>query len=164
LAISLAEKEFRIIYESHYSSLCRIAYRIIRENDSAREVVQEVFIEIWKKQNWNELNSVKAYLYKAVYNRSLKVLSKRKSFVSIDRIKEPYVTESKSEQQELEVLISRAINKLPDRCKEIFILSREDEMTYSQIATHLGISIKSVENQMGIALRKLRESLKRSGV
>lgn len=157
------EKEFRLIYEAHYVSLCRIAYRILAEEDTAREVVQEVFIEIWRKQNWQELRSVQAYLITAVYNRSLKGLRKQKKLVSFDQVAEPGTVESPLEQQELEVLISQGIDQLPERCREIFLLSRESEMTYSQIAGQLGISIKTVEAQMGIALKKLREHLRIHG-
>ena len=153
------EKEFRLIYEVHYVSLCRIAYRILSEEDTAREVVQEVFIEIWKKQNWQELRSVQAYLITAVYNRSLKALRKQKKLVSLDQVTEPVAVDVPLEQQELEIVISRGIEQLPERCREIFLLSRESELTYNQIAIQLGISIKTVEAQMGIALKKLREHL-----
>jgi RNA polymerase sigma-70 factor (family 1) len=158
--ISSAQNEFRLIYEEHYNSLCRAAYRILKEKEGAREVVQQVFLDLWTKANWNDLQSVKGYLYVSVYNRSINFIDKRKRFVSEESI--PEILEHHQAEVELEELrnaIHLGIEALPDRCKEVFLLSREDEMTYQQIANHLGLSIKTVERHMGIALHKLREYL-----
>jgi RNA polymerase sigma-70 factor, ECF subfamily len=154
------EKDFRVFYDEHYTNLCRAAYRILRDKDASREVTQEVFIEVWNRKNWREFDSAKAYLYVAVYNRSIKFIGKGKRLVSdefMPNTKEEQI--SPVEQNELEQIVAEGINNLPEKCKEIFILSREEEMTYQQIATHLGLSIKTVENQMGIALKKLRDHL-----
>jgi RNA polymerase sigma-70 factor (ECF subfamily) len=158
-----SEKEFRVFYEEHYNNLCRAAWRILREKDGAREIVQEVFIEVWSKGTWTTLHSPKAYLYVAVYNRCIKALGKSKRFVSEESMPQHQGGDfhHKLEHEELERIISQGIDSLPDRCKAIFILSREEEMTYNEIATHLDLSAKTVENQMGIALKKLREHLEK---
>jgi RNA polymerase sigma-70 factor, ECF subfamily len=154
------DKEFRQLFETNYNNLCRAAYRIVLEKESAREIVQEVFIELWKKDNWQHIESLKAYLYVAVYNRSLSELKKRKPFLSEEAIASRYVTDHhQMEANELEKIITRGIDSLPDECKKIFLLSREEELTYKEIARLLGLSVKTVERQMGIALKKLRDYL-----
>ena len=155
-----SHREFKLIYEEHYANLCRAAYRILGEKESAREVVQEIFLDMWSKGNWNRLQSIKAYLYVSVYNRSITFLGKRKRFVSDDLLMHEASSDHHAlENEELKGIIAKAINNLPQRCKEIFLLSREEEMTYGQIAAHLSLSVKTVEGQMGIALKKLREYL-----
>lgn len=156
------EKDFRALFEANYNNLCRVAWRILSDRDLAREVVQEVFVELWRKGQWQQLQSSKAYLYVAVYNRSLSELQKSKRFLSEDSL--PLLTTDHSdtlEEQELERIIVSAIEALPDQCKKIFILSREEELTYREIAARLGLSIKTVERQMGIALKKIRDYLDR---
>jgi RNA polymerase sigma-70 factor, ECF subfamily len=154
------EIKFRKIYESNYNNLCRAAYRILHEKETAREVVQDVFVTLWNKNTWHELKSPEAYLYVSVYHQCIKIVSRRKLFVSDDSlVGHINPSELTLENKELEKIIADGINNLPDRCKAIFILSREAEMSYDQIAKHLGLSIKTVDNQMGIALKKLREHL-----
>lgn len=154
------ENEFRLIFEAHYNNLCRIAHRVIKDQDSAREIVQEVFVEMWSKGSWQQLKSPKAYLYVSVYNRAISELQKGKRFVSEEAIPLLSVSDSmKVEEEELEKIIVEAINTLPDQCKKIFLLSREEELTYRQIAQDLTLSVKTVERQMGIALKKLRKYL-----
>ena len=110
--------------------------------------------------------SAKAYLYRAVHNRCLNFLEQgkvRQLYVS-ETVKqeEPMsaAADAAGDQLELQSRITRALSKLPEQCGLIFRLSRFDEMKYAEIATHLGISVKTVENQMGKALRILREELK----
>jgi RNA polymerase sigma factor (sigma-70 family) len=110
--------------------------------------------------------SAKAYLYRAVHNRCLNFLEQgkvRQLYVS-ETVKqeEPMsaAADAAGDQMELQSRITRALSKLPEQCGLIFRLSRFDEMKYAEIATHLGISVKTVENQMGKALRILREELK----
>ena len=125
-------------------------------------MVQQVFVDLWTKQNFHQLQSVKAYLYVSVYNRSLNFIQSHKRFLSEEKIPETSVTDPGVEENELRVVIARAIETLPDRCKEIFLLSREEEMTYNEIATHLNLSVKTVERQMGIALAKVRDYLEKN--
>jgi len=153
------QKEFRVLYETHYNDLCRASFNILLEKENAREIVQQVFLDLWDKQNWHRLNSVKAYLYVAVYNRSLNLIKTRKRFVSLDAMPETTAGHADLETEELRLTIISGIEALPDRCREIFLLKREGDMTYQEIADHLQLSIKTVERQMGIALEKLRNHL-----
>lgn len=154
------DKEFRFIFEDNYNNLCRAAYRVLLDEDSAREVVQEVFVELWKKDTWRQLQSPKAYLYVAVHNKSISELRKRKRFVSEDAIPELSIPHAQElEEEELERIILEGIEALPEQCKKVFILSREEELTYREIADQLALSVKTVERHMGIALKKLRDYL-----
>lgn len=160
--MSSFDQQFRLLYEENYNALCKAAYRILREQDTAREIVQDVFVELLNKENWHLIKSPKGYLYMAVYNRSLNWLSKRKRFVSEESIPlHKHATENHSiEHDELKKIIIESIASLPKQCQIIFLLSREESMTYAQIAAHLRISVKTVEHQMGIALKKIRNYLK----
>jgi RNA polymerase sigma-70 factor, ECF subfamily len=153
--------EFRILYETHYNALCGAAYRILLDKDSSREVVQNIFFELWETGKWQTIESPKAYLFVSVYNRSITEFQKRKRFANAAMIVDKGVNDRDHlEENELQKIIVEAVNELPEQCKRIFILSREEELTYGQIAKDLNLSVKTVERQMGIALRKLREYLK----
>lgn len=153
-------KNFQALYEEYFNALCGVAFRIIRERVTAREIVQDAFVDLWQKGNWQELKSVKAYLHVAVYNRAIAAYHRQKRFTSEGSIPELTVDQgSPMEQVELETRIHDGIQRLPDQCRTIFLLSREAELTYNQIAEHLGLSVKTVERQMGIALKKMRECL-----
>lgn len=134
----------------------------------AEEVVQEVFISLWERRKEIVItHSVKSYLVSSVRNRSINYL---KLQLPKDRRKEDLddfhiaLTASSDtsglEYNELYDIIQEAINQLPEKCKAIFILSREEGLTYKEIADELSLSLKTVENQMGIALKKLRAALK----
>ena len=154
------DKKFRSLYEDNYVKLCRAANRILKEHDSAREVVQEVFVEFWNKEDWWKIESPAGYLYVSVYNRSLNVLKNRNRFVKEEFIPDSGVSDSDELQiQELQTIILQGITALPERCRLIFVLSREEELTYSNIASRLNLYIKTVEQQMGIALKKLRNHI-----
>ena len=155
------ELQFRDLYERHYSKLCYAAFRILKDKDAAREVVQEVFTEFWNRNDWHQLESPQGYLYVSVYNRALNSLKRGRRFASEELIPEGDMVamEDMLENAELQQLIVAGIEKLPERCRLIFVLSREEELTYAEIATHLDLSVKTVEHQMGIALKRLRKHL-----
>lgn len=131
-------------------------------------MVQEVFISLWERRNEIVItHSIKSYLVSSVRNRSINYL---KLQLPKDRRKEDLddfhiaLTASSDapglEYNELYDIIQEAISQLPEKCKAIFILSREEGLTYKEIANELSLSLKTVENQMGIALKKLRAALK----
>lgn len=157
---------FEETFKMHYKMLCNAANKILNDKDTAEDVVQDVFLKFWsKRENINIIHSVKSYLYRATINTSLNYLESNKKII---RLKD---TEHSSEfpainageelsHKELKSKIDEAIDQLPPKCKVVFVLSRYEGMKYQQIADHLGISIKTVENQMGKALKMLRERLK----
>ena len=156
------------LFRSEHKKLCNTANRILNDWDASQDIVQEVFIKFWNKRNEIKIEtSAPAYLLKAVINTCLNYLesSKRQFRLREDITAEQiaglaYQESSALEEKELRIRLEMAIERLPPKCKTIFVLCKYEGMKYQQIADHLSISIKTVENQMGIALQKLREDLK----
>lgn len=130
----------------------------------AEEVVQAVFLKIWEQHTSLEIQqSLKAYLYRAVHNACLNQLKheqvKQAHANHVKHTQEEAQTTDRLEQQEMKQEISRAINELPEKCREVFQLNRFEGLKYREVAEMLGISEKTVENQMGKALKLLRQKL-----
>jgi RNA polymerase sigma-70 factor, ECF subfamily len=159
------EEVFSFIFHQFYKELCRYALQMIRIEESAEEVVQETFVKIWEKRKELHITtSFKAYLYTAVRNRSINYLKSKfaqTKQTDIDSVVHPHHSdvETTLEGKELQEILNQAISLLPEKCRIIFNLSRQTGLSYAEIAEQLNISIKTVENQMGIALKKLREYL-----
>lgn len=153
------------LFTSWHGYLYTIAYSMLRDTDMAKDAVQEVFIRFWQKRETIEISStLKGYLQRAIVNQCLAVLRQKKNHTSPDeqqlRMTDP--TPSAAEQlhaDSLEQLVHAAIDRLPEQCRIIFRLSRFEELSYREIAEHLDLSPKTVENQIGKALRILREEL-----
>ena len=157
------EVSFTWAFDRYYPGLCYYADKIIHDSDESRSLVQEVFVELWMKRNKLVIQqSFKAYLFESVRNRALDYLKHK--LVETKYLRDaPHESASFDrnliEEAELNSRINSAIESLPGKCREIFILCRFEELRYSEIALRLGISIKTVEMQMGIALKKLRLKL-----
>lgn len=157
------ENTFEKLYDEYYSSLCFFANKYLQDLDLSRSLVQELFVNLWlKREKIVVRDSIKPYLYKAVRNKSIDYLreskkSVRLSDISENRLNSPF--EDKLEEAELNSRINQSINELPEKCREIFLLCRFEDLKYNQIAEKLNISVKTVEMQMGIALKKLRSKL-----
>lgn len=156
------------LFRAHYVPLCRMAYRYTRDKDQSEDIVQGVFLKIWDKRKQIVVNvSWKAYLYKACASDCLKFIDKNKSRTSLDDLAIHPLSNLSSDlglrNEELANLIQRAILQLPPACREVFLLSREEEMSNKEIAAVLDISIKTVENQMTKALKSLRQHLGGAG-
>ncbi|MCX7987209.1 MAG: RNA polymerase sigma-70 factor [Bacteroidales bacterium] len=158
--ISLFEKFFR----NHYVRFCFIALRYLNDKDLAEEVVQEVFAKIWEKRNQIEVKgSLTAYFSMAIKNTSLNYLKHRKVEIEFAQNYFQSRIEDSTNIELEERLIERvreAIEKLPPQRKKIFLMSRNEGMKYQEIADALHLSVKTVEAQMGLALKFLREQLK----
>ena len=135
--------------------------------DAAEEIVQDLFYNYWKNKETLEVKiSLKSYLYQATKNKCLKAIkhSLVKERYSSEMMRQQDETDTSStnslELEELNDVIEETLNKLPEKCKQIFILSRFEGMKYSEIAENLSISIKTVEANMGKALKAFRENLK----
>ncbi|PHI21719.1 RNA polymerase sigma-70 factor [Lewinellaceae bacterium SD302] len=154
------------LFRRYYDSLCRLSLRIIKDADSAEDVVQEFFLSVWKKRNvLPEIDLVAPYLKRSVRNRSLNFLRDQKRIPTGEESELPVLATTKewaSEKIELEELRERvdlAINSLPERCRLIFVLHKFGGMKQKEIAVALNISVKTVENQMGRAYQHLRSLL-----
>jgi RNA polymerase sigma-70 factor, ECF subfamily len=159
--------QFDQIFRNNYSLLCNVANSIVRNEKNSEDIVQDVFLKFWRRKDTAlEISNLKGYLYKATVNASIDFLSRNRHRVSLEEIKlRPPVSagdpSTEMQRKELESDVEKAINRLPPRCKAIFVLSRFEGLKYREIAAHLDISEKTVENQMGIALERLRSDLRR---
>jgi len=161
------EKMFEQMFRHYYSSLCNYVINIIGDPDDAEDVVQQAMIGIWEKRNFLEVKvSLKSYLFRSVHNAALNKIrhEKVKSVHAEEHLHTAGISSETSSEilsgKELHAKISEAIEKLPEQCRMVFKLSRFEEMKYSEIASHLDISVKTVENHMGKALKLMREHLK----
>jgi RNA polymerase sigma-70 factor (ECF subfamily) len=152
------------VFRRYYTPLGRTVNRMVNDQQATEDILQDVFLKIWNnRKDLSFTFSIKSYLYRAAINAALNYLEKNKRTVGLetDYFPEPS-TEGAEDQlhfQELESRVHDAIETLPPACKTIFVLSRYEEMSYKEIAESLQISVKTVENQMGKALRQMRQYL-----
>jgi RNA polymerase sigma-70 factor (ECF subfamily) len=157
-------KAYDFLMDSYYKKLCGYAYTLSHDHRAAEDIVQNVFVEIWShRSNINSLFSIKSYLYKSVYNEFINQYRKnkpvffleKKYFESVD-----LVVESTHENlDELLKLVDKEINKLPPKCRRIFLLNKKEGLTHIEISEYLNISIKTIEGHMTRAFNILREKL-----
>jgi len=158
---------FEMLFRTYYQPLCNYAFTFVQDRDEAEEIVQSTFLNIWeKRENLSIHTGVKPYLYAMVRNACLNVL-KHEKIKQQHATMELAIAERSIESvartviaSELEAKIHDAMDHLPEQCRLIFKLSRFEELKYAEIAEQLDISIKTVENQMGKALRIMREHLR----
>lgn len=163
----MSEKDFEILFKSQFRSLCNLANTLIKDADAAKDVVQQVFIKLWHKQNELTIHGpVEAYLYRMVINTSLNYIEKEKKIirfedhaVQISRLAVE-TQENSSANEKREAHVRNAIAALPPRCQAVFSLSRFENLSNKEIADHLGISLKAVEKHITMALKTLRIKLK----
>ena len=159
-------KAYEIIFKKYYQDLYRFAYNYLRDQVPAEEMAQEVFSYMWEKRSQIEIKTtLKTYLYSAVKNKCMNYIKyeiPRKQELEESHLALMTVTQPDQEEdnEKMKRHITMAIDELPTKCRQIFVLSRNAGLTYEEIAEEMEISIKTVENQMSIALRKLRKSLK----
>ncbi|WP_333818719.1 RNA polymerase sigma-70 factor [Ohtaekwangia sp.] len=158
---------FEMLFRTHYQPLCNYAYTFVQDRDEAEEIVQSTFLSVWeKRENLEIRTAVKPYLYAMVRNACLNMLKHEKikqQHATIELAVAEKSVESVTRSvmaSELETKIYEAMEKLPQQCRLIFKLSRFEELKYSEIADQLNLSVKTVENQMGKALKIMREQLK----
>lgn len=161
-----SESAFELVFKEYFKRLHAYALSFIKDSEMAEEIVQNVFCRIWeKREKLDPEGSLKSYLYRAVHNETLNCLKHYR----IREQYEQYYTErmsmeydqggKKTEARELQKHIEKAMAELPAQCRIIFHLSRFEHLKYQQIAGQLGISVKTVENQMGKALKLMRLKL-----
>lgn len=154
------------LFDAHYPAVCSAVNRIVGERGVTEDLAQQVFIRFWEKRNQIQIDtSPRAYLHKMAVNEALAWLRAKKNQQPEEiTFSTPMPPQMDGEvillNSELNDQIHKAINSLPPRCRSIFQLSRFDDLSYQEIADRLEISIKTVEHQMGKALRVLREELK----
>lgn len=143
--------------------LCRYADYLLRDTDEAEEIVQQIFVTIWERRKMLKVNSFKSYLYRSVHNAAInksqhkKVVDNHNYYVTTREANSS--TDNLYLSAELSNRIEQAIQTLPDQCALVFRLSRFESFSYAEIATQLNISVKTIENHMGKALKRLRIEL-----
>jgi len=157
------KRAFDEVFLKYYKQLHAYAYIITKEKDDAEELVQNVFVRIWSKRAQLDANGfLKSFLYRSVHNECLnyikhkQVRAKFALHYADDEADNIGDLNEEITATELERSIYLAISELPEKCRQIFQLSRFEQMKYQEIADSLHISIKTVENQMGKALKILR--------
>ncbi|MCD4796216.1 MAG: RNA polymerase sigma-70 factor [Candidatus Cloacimonetes bacterium] len=157
------ELAFDVLFKKYYAPLCRFAVMFTRDNDNAEEIVQSFFVKLWQQRKKLKINSsVKSYLYTSVRNTALNYIKKEQTRSIYE---DNYVVDKKEpetinvENEDFNKIYKKAVEQLPDRTKQVFILSKNEGLSYNEIAEYLQITAKTVENNMGIAFKKLREFL-----
>lgn len=156
------EEAFNQAFDLYYARLCYFADKLLHDFDLSRSVVQQIFVDLWIKREKLMVSSLQSYLYQSVRNSALDVLKHKKvesRYLSSLELNEPNEMNDLIEDAELADRISRAIQNLPERCREIFVMCRFEDLKYAEVADKLNISVKTVEMQIGIALKKLRKEL-----
>lgn len=160
------DAELDKLYLEHHSSLKRYAFTMVDDQEIAEEMVQQVFFKVLERSGPIEIHtSIKAYLYRSVHNECLNLIKHQKIRKNFETHSNQVMKEQNAgpaanlQLKELEHLLKKAINELPEQCRTIFQLSRFEELKYAEIANQLGLSVKTVETQMSRALKKLRVQL-----
>ncbi|WP_438711986.1 RNA polymerase sigma-70 factor [Aquimarina muelleri] len=164
------KKAFKILFELYYSKLLYVAQNYVSNKEDAEEIVQDVFVKIWKKRKSISAN-INGYMFKVTKNSCLDYLRSQKtklSSVNNTLQLEAFLNykaladdiSSSIIEKELEQKILRSINLLPEKCKEVFIKSRIDGLKNKEISGELDISVKTVENHMSKALKHMRLHLR----
>jgi len=159
-------KEFESLFRSSYASLVKYAKTLIKDHDTAEEIVQDLFFRLWQnKEKIKVESSLNGYLFRSVHNsclhyiEHLKVVERHEqemSFVQNEGFESPAEI---LQYKELQAKIARTIEKLPERCGRIFCMNRFEGLKYSEIAEKLAVSVKTVEANMGKALKEFRKAL-----
>lgn len=157
------ESAFDALFRALYAPLCRYATGLTDgDPDEAEDLVQQVFVKLWEQRASLDVRfSIRAYLYKMVHNRALnrlRALRTRDRFATASA-REPEPVAPPETGAELQEQYRKALDQLPAQCRRIFELSRFEELKYREIADQLDLSVKTVETQMGKALRLLRTQL-----
>ena len=161
------ENAFKYFFDTYYDNLCNFVNSYLRDETISEDVVQSIFIYLWEKKDSLPSDcSIKSYLYAASKNKSLNQLRniKNKNRIVGDLLNQSeLISDEKAdlflEFEELKTIISNAIDGLPTQCKTIYQLSRDEGFTNKEISEKLGITVKTVENQMTIAIRKIKDFL-----
>lgn len=150
-------REFDAMFRRLYLPLGMYALRIVGDVDDAEDLVSDAFAKAWPTvQAGAEIANFEGYMYRAVRNECISFLRRRKETVGLEAV--PDVDEEAVDTSVRDARIWRAVDALPERCREVFLLSKRDGLTNEEIAEELGLSVKTVKNQMTKAYSRLREA------
>lgn len=157
------EYAFREIYARYWKPLYYSALNILNNKESCQDIIQELFIDIWQRRNSLQVQtSLKGYLFTAVRYKVFKEVRKSADeslFTDLDNRLSSFTGDSHLLFAEIQRLVKQAVDQLPDACRQVYILSREEDLSHAEIAQKLNISTKTVANQLTKALKHIRTSL-----
>ena len=155
-----------MLFRSHFAGLCYFAQKYVKDYESAKEIVQDAFISMWEKRETIDMGRpVKSYLTMVIHNKCTNYLRDNRKFdqyiLDIENLLDVPEYESSDilVADELKIKIDAAISELPEKCREIFVMNRYENLKYKEIADKLQISVKTVETQMSKALQHMRIKL-----
>jgi RNA polymerase sigma-70 factor (ECF subfamily) len=165
------EKAYKYLYAHHYEALCKVAYEYVNELFAAEMIVSDVIFSLWKNRSTLEINqSLRAYLVRSVRNGSLNYLGRLARQIPIDKGVEQWIDKRSENEEayplsdliekELDLRINQCIEDLPPLTREIFCLSRFQQLKYEEIAIRLQVSVDVVKYHIKSALSRLRDGLK----
>jgi|LSQX01.1.fsa_nt_gb RNA polymerase sigma-70 factor (ECF subfamily) len=156
----LDEAAFENLFKTHYASLVVYANSFLKDGDAAQDVVQGVFVRLWERRADYNISRPMGYLLQAVRNRCLDELKEKKRFKGLENLR---LSEREDDtmllNEEMLEKVQKVIAKLPEKRQKIFRMNRFEGLKYREIAVMLGLSVKTVEAQMGKALRFLKENI-----
>jgi RNA polymerase sigma-70 factor (ECF subfamily) len=154
------------LFKAYYNMVCSTIFRLLKDKVKTEDVAQDLFAELWQKRDQLHIHtSEAAYLRRMAVSRALNYIrdSKKHNWDTLDDPDSPFVgpvvmpdVVTSMDEAELRQRLDVAIQQLPEKCRIVFLLSRTEELSYAEIASQLGISVKTVENQIGKALKLLR--------
>jgi RNA polymerase sigma-70 factor (ECF subfamily) len=158
--------QFKEIFDQYFNALSNFAYTYVKDTKAAEDIVQDVFVKFWMKRKGIDLDgNVKSFLFQSTKNRAIEIIRRNtrnegmvaaKTHEAQNQITNP----EEVDKSMLKEKIFASIRQLPPKCQQIFKMSKLSGLTYREIADELDISVKTVENQIGRALKILRENLK----
>ncbi|MEZ4720514.1 MAG: RNA polymerase sigma-70 factor [Flavobacteriales bacterium] len=155
------EQAYHELFERYWERLFSISLRITKDEEIAKDVVQEVMLSIWTRRETLKVDRAEAYLSRSAKLQSLKMLrdSHQERFETLFEMDIPESPGQQIELNELQDAVSKSIEELPERCREVFLLSRNEQLTNAQIAEKLNISQRTVETHISNALSHLKDKL-----
>ena len=160
------KQSFETLFREYYPPLCAFAKKYVFDVDDVKDIVHQVFVNLWQRRDEIDSDtSLRSYLFTGVHNRCLNYIRDRKKIVQFDaphdagELSDYLQSHDHLESEETVARINKALDELPEKSREIFMMSRFDNLKYREIAEKLNISVKTVETQMSRALKTLREKL-----
>ena len=158
---------YRYLFDRYYTPLCQYVYGLLMNQDDAEDVVQELFLNLWKNRDKIEVReNVSGYLYRAAKHLTLNLLRSRPSMEALDgqEIISSFYEENRLEAEEFRVALYGCIDRLPDRSREVLLLHRLEGLKQQEIADRLSITVKTIKNLIWTSLRRLRECLEKKEI
>ena len=157
--------KFRVYFDEYFNALSNFAYGYVHDKTVAEDIVQDVFVKFWMKREVIQAdNNVKSFLFQSTKNRAIEIIRRNKlnDTMVLEKTKEIESDERLMQEADnylMKQKIFASIRQLPPKCQQVFKMSKINGLTYNEIAAELDISVKTVENQIGKALKFLREKL-----